>query len=107
MSNTFNFGTPSKFDKQTINNTVVELDKTTHNFAVVQFQDNAGAYVATPGNIARYRRDGVDPTTTDGFYAGDGDQVVFSNAELRSGVKILNSVGGQPMDIVVQYYRNV
>lgn len=101
----FNYGTPGPYVEQNVN-AEFTLD-TQYTYAVVQFKDNAGNYTSAPGKIAFYKRNGEspDPATQNGFYAGDGDTIVFNNRELVKGVKIINFTGGA-MDLAIQYYRN-
>jgi len=107
--NEFNQGTPVLFEQIPLNDSVITLKKSGYSYAVVQFVDDAGSYIGAEKHIATYNRMDADPdqdpaNPSNGFKAGDQDQVVFSNAELRSGVKILNATNGSPCGINVQYY---
>ncbi len=107
--NEFNKGTPVLFVQILLSDSVITLEKSGYSYAVVQFVDDAGSGSGANKHIATYNLMDDDPdqdpsNLSNGFKAGDQDKVVFSNAELRSGVKILNATNGSPCVINVQYY---
>ena len=109
---TFNTGNPDTFIQIPLNDTVITLEKS-FSFAVVQFIDPQNNYSDKlpddSDHIANYNRNGELPDqspTGKGFFAGKHDTVVFSNAELRKGVNIINAQNTLSCGMNVQYYKN-
>jgi len=105
----FETGTPIDFIEIALSDAVITLDPLNHAYAVVQFKDTADNYVGVESRVALYTREvGNVPAQVGsvGFVAGLHDTIVFSNAELRSGVNIINYTNGSDCSIVVQYFHN-
>jgi hypothetical protein len=113
MVNTFVQGTPVDFDQQTINGGAYTLPKSSvangnFAYALVQFEDINDNY-ANKSRIAFFNREGGVVTnvgSTNGFTAGEYDQVIFTKEELNAGVSIINAIAFSGMEINIQYYKN-
>jgi hypothetical protein len=99
---------PAEYDQQVVTDAATyKLEQTKFNYALVQFQETAVGDYTEPSRIGRYRVDGVAPTLSQGFIAGDGDTRIFTNGEIKAGVQLLSAEAGKSFTVVVEYYNKL
>lgn len=108
----FTNDTPVNFTESVIADSPYKLANAGFDYAIVQVQDPLGLYVDKNEALC-YNRQGIIPLQIGalggptGFVAGVNDTIVFTNAELRQTVYLINAIVGSSVKITIQYYKDL